>query len=101
MILEVRDVGRKTPMDGRLEVTEGTYRRLTMEGELRATVGEVTTSAHLEELPCTCGRGAGAVHVHRFVQADVFRSLEAGATCVLELTAPGTLTASRPHPLGA
>ncbi|MBC7897496.1 MAG: hypothetical protein H7066_18905 [Cytophagaceae bacterium] len=99
MILEIRDVGRKTPGDGRLEITEATFRRLSMEQELRATVDDVKASALLERMPCTCRAGEGKAHAHWFVRSDAFRHLVPGETCVLELTSPGRLTAARPHPL--
>lgn len=99
MILEVREVGRKTPGDGRLEVTEATFRRLSMERELQATVGEERSGAMLERMTCTCGAGEGAAHAHHFVRSEVFRQLTPGETCVLEITDPGVLAASRPHPL--
>jgi hypothetical protein len=100
MILEIRDVGRKTPGDGRFEITEATFRRLSIERDLRATVDDASAEAMLERMPCTCGAGHGETHSHLFVRSDAFRHLVPGTTCVLELTAPGLLTAARPHPLG-
>lgn len=99
MILEIRDVGRKTPGDGRLEVTEVTFRRLSMERDLKAAVDDVQATAMLERMPCTCGAGDGEAHAHLFVRSDAFRQLVAGETCVLELREPGMLVAARPHPL--
>lgn len=99
MILEIRDVGRKTPGDGRLEISDATFRRLSMEQDLKATVGEVRGSAMLERMSCTCGAGHGESHAHLFVRSDAFRHLVPGETCVLELTSPGHLLAARPHPL--
>ncbi len=100
MILEVREVGRKTPGDGRLEVSEASFKRLRLdEGRLVARVGDVTAPATLERMPCTCGKGAGQAHDHLFVRAEVFRSLVAGESCVLDLLPDGTLEVARPHPL--
>jgi hypothetical protein len=99
MILEIREVGRKTPGDGRLEVSETTFRRLSMERELKARVGDAQASAMLERMTCSCDAGHGESHAHLFVRSDAFRQLVAGETCVLEITTPGMLTASRPHPL--
>jgi len=100
MILEVREVGRRTPSDGRLEVSEATFRRLSMEGgRLAARVGDATGPAFLERKPCTCARGAGESHEHRFVRSAVFSDLVPGETCVLDLAADGTLEVARPHAL--
>ena len=99
MILEVREVSRKTPADGRLEVTEATFRRLSIERELRAIVDDEQSAAMLERIACTCEAGHGGAHAHHFVRADVFRKLTPGVTCVLEITNPGVLTAARPHSL--
>ena len=100
MILEVREVGRKTPGDGRLEVTEASFRRLTLEASrLVARVGDHTSPASLDRMPCTCAKGEGGAHEHRFVRAEVFRTLVAGESCVLDLLADGVLEVARPHPL--
>lgn len=100
MILELCTVGRKTPSDGRLEITAATFRRLAIErASLTATVDDQQVDAYLERLPCTCGRGGGEDHEHTFIRADVFRGLTPGETCAIELTAPGALVVSRPHPL--
>ena len=99
MILEVRTVGRKTPGDGRLEVSEATYRRLAMDGALMAHVGDAEATATLERMPCTCGRGHDGAHEHTFVRSGVFRHLAAGETCVIDLVAPGQLVVASPHPL--
>jgi hypothetical protein len=101
MILEIREIGRKTPGDGRLEITEASWRRLRMEGSrLRAVVATASAAATLERMACTCGRGGPSGHEHTFVRSDVFRGLVPGETCVLDLGADGTLEVSRPHPLG-
>lgn len=99
MILEIRDVGRKTPGDGCFEITETTFRRLSMERDLKAAVDDVQAPAMLERMSCTCGAGHGVSHAHLFVRSDAFKHLVAGETCVLELREPGMLVAARPHPL--
>ncbi|MGQ0648326.1 MAG: hypothetical protein ACT4P7_12220 [Gemmatimonadaceae bacterium] len=100
MLLEVREVGRKTPRDGRLEITETTYRRLLMHGEtLTVTVGERRAEGALERMPCSCGRAPGASHEHLFIRSELLRELQPGETCALELTASGELSVARPHPL--
>ena len=101
MLLELREVGRKTPGDGRLEVTDATYRRLQMEGPaLSVRVGDARASAQLERMPCTCAKGAGGgAHEHAFVRSELLRTLRPGSTCALELGAGAELTVGEPHPL--
>jgi hypothetical protein len=89
--LERRTVSRKTPGDGRLEITRETARRIeplgarvpmAMDGaEFEATVGT---------LPCTC-RGEDKPHVHYFLQAERFRGLSPGTTVSLGLDDTGRL----------
>lgn len=102
MILEVREVGRKTPGDGRLEITPTSYRRLCLVGDaLVVRVGEEQAPASIELVPCTCARGAAAgTHEHAFVRSDVLRGLVPGETCVLDLLETGEVVVARPHPLG-
>jgi hypothetical protein len=98
MILEVRTVGRKTPGDGRLEVSELTQRRLRIVGQLRARVGDDEQPAALDALSCDrCSEREH--HVHHFLKSDAFRALAAGESCVIELHANGVVEVSRPHPL--
>lgn len=101
MLLEVRTVGRKTPGDGRLEITPATGRRLQMEGAVITTmVGERTGIAAVEVMPCHCGRGPEGAHEHWFVTSELYRELQAGETCALELETGGRLIVARAHPLG-
>ncbi|MBK9979157.1 MAG: hypothetical protein IPP20_14785 [Gemmatimonadetes bacterium] len=101
MLLEVREVSRKTPRDGRLEVTGDTARRLAVFGatlpvEVDVQRGEVT----LEVMACQCEKGGGAAgHTHHFVSSALFTSLLAGETVVLELLDGPLLAVARPHPL--
>jgi hypothetical protein len=100
MLLEVREVGRKTPADGRLEVTESTYRRLLMVGaSLTVRVGAARAQASLERMPCTCGKAPGGAHEHAFVRSELLRGLQPGRTCVLELGDAGELLVESPHSL--
>lgn len=101
MILEVREVGRKTPGDGRLEITPASYRRLRLVGDgLLVRVGNQQAVALLELMPCTCARGAATgTHEHAFVRSDLLRSLTPGETCVLDLSESGELSVAGPHSL--
>jgi hypothetical protein len=99
MLLEVRSVGRKTPKDGKLEVTVETARRLRLLGTtLPLVVGAQTSVALVESMPCGCARG-GAGHEHYFVSSELLRQLPEGETVCLEITAGGVLEIARPHAL--
>jgi hypothetical protein len=99
MLMEVRAIGRKTPGDGRLEVTDATWRRLSIVGNLSARVGEVTAPATLERMGCTrCKGHEAAGHDHPFVRSEAFRLLVAGEHCALELHG-AELVVARPHSL--
>ncbi|MBK8248984.1 MAG: hypothetical protein IPK85_16525 [Gemmatimonadetes bacterium] len=95
-------MGRKTPLDGRLDITETTYRRLRMIGDrLQGRVGDSAAPATLERRSCqrcaTHGEGGGE---HLFVACEAFRALVPGEHCVLELAEDAvTIEVSRPHPL--
>ena len=86
MLLERRTVSRKTPGDGKLEISRATAdavaslrKRITTEWR-----GE-TGTATLVEMTCSCAKGAGGQHQHLFLQSDVYRTLEAGADIELRL----------------
>lgn len=103
MLLEVRSVGRKTPLDGRLEVTPATARRVALLGTpVSLLVGESAGLLTVESMPCGCAREAvsgGGAHEHHFLTAALFRNLLAGETVCIELLENGTVTVSRSHEL--
>jgi hypothetical protein len=104
MILEIREVSRKTPRDGRLEISGETARRLgALAPPLPLLVGEASGAAELEAMECTCGKGAatpgGAPHRHHFVRSPLFMQLTEGESVVLELDAGDRLHVARPHAL--
>lgn len=103
MLLEIREVSRKTAGDGRLEITEVSARRLAMHGaQLPVAVDEVRGDGALVAMSCTCDKGgARGGHTHHFVQSSLFRALPAGETVVLELLDGPLLAVARPHPLRA
>ncbi len=99
MLLEVRAIGRKTPRDGRLEVSDTTFRRLSIVPALTARVGDSCAPAVLERLSCTrCAHHEGEAHDHPFVTSELFQSLVPGEHCAVELIG-NELVVSRPHPL--
>jgi len=110
MLLEIRTVSRKTPADGRLEITPESARRLSpFAAHLTVRVGddEVTRGeVQLTAMSCTCDKGGGgaggaggAGHEHHFLASDLFRALSPGETVVIELVARGEIHVARPHPL--
>lgn len=87
--LERRNVSRKTPGDGMLEITKPVAHILMQVGtqfELESPAGR--GSASLTSMPCTC-RGAENPHEHWFLRSDLFRALVPGRE--VELTLKGNL----------
>jgi hypothetical protein len=104
MLLEIRSVGRKTPQDGRLDISEATFRRLGIIGErLQGKLGESVAPATLERRTCQrCAAHAEEGGEHLFLVSEVFRALSPGEHCVLELAADTiTVEVSRPHTLSS
>ena len=94
VLLEERPVGRKTPLDGRLELSAASADRLgalgdefTVRADGREGVGRVET------MECTCGKQPGSKpgerHVHHFAASPLFRTLAAGAAVRIELDEAG------------
>ena len=82
-LLEQRTVSRKTPGDGKLEVTKPAAASMESLGaEFGVAVGDRSGAARLGSMPCTC-RGGDQPHVHYFVESDLFRSLTAGESVTL------------------
>jgi hypothetical protein len=78
--IERRTVSRKTPGDGKLEITKAAAAGLEALGhEFGVVVGERAGDAHVGTMPCTC-RGDDSPHVHYFIESDLFRTLTVGAT---------------------
>jgi len=95
VVIEEPTVSRKTPRDGRLEISESTVAQLARLGDtflVRTAHGSGT--ARLHAMTCTCAKsGTAGQHVHHFVESDVLRALEPGARVRLELDGahPGSL----------
>lgn len=88
VLLERREVGRKTPKDGRLELSAESAHRLRELGPDfpvhalgRHDVGRVET------MDCTCGKGGGEgpKHTHYFAASPLFTQLTAGDPVRLEI----------------
>ena len=96
MLIEHTTVSRKTPLDGKLEISAQTAERLALLGKsfpLRTAGGD--GSAHLHVMSCTCAKAASTGHhLHHFVESDILRALEPGTNVRIELdeTRPGSLS---------
>jgi hypothetical protein len=96
VLIEQRTVSRKTPMDGKLEISERAARQLASLSptfSLRTEAGE--GSARLHEMQCTCTKAeSGGQHLHHFVESDLLRALEPGTDVRVELddARPGLLS---------
>jgi hypothetical protein len=79
VVLERRTVSRKTPGDGRLEITRRAARLLRELGDdLPLDVGGERTTAMLGTMACTC-RGAENPHEHYFLESPALKRLTPGA----------------------
>ena len=87
MLVERRPVSRKTPLDGKLEISPEAAARLAGLGAdfPLATAGREGTG-RLESLACSCAkRAAGGAHVHHFVASPLLRDLAPGTDVRVEL----------------
>ena len=97
MRLEISTVSRKTPLDGKLAISDSTADRLT---SLGATVpvrleGAAAAAGHagiatLTDMECTCAKSrTTGVHIHRFLQSDLFRALPVDQRVALDFDPSG------------
>lgn len=78
-VLERRTVSRKTPADGKLEITKVAAAALEpLGGRFPVVVDRREGLGVLGTMPCTC-RGAERPHVHYFVESDLCRTLSPGS----------------------
>ena len=81
--IEQRTISRKTPGDGKVEITKVAAGRLESLGpSFPVRVNDAEDRATVGEMPCLC-RGTDAPHVHYFVESELFRSLVPGSTVEL------------------
>jgi hypothetical protein len=86
IIQENVTVSRKTPLDGRLEVSDAAVARLTSLGDkFVVRLGDVAVAGTVESMACHCARADGAGHVHHFLVSDVTRSLVPGVQVTVAL----------------
>ena len=87
MLLERRRISRKTPSDGRLEITKRAAEKCEALGpSFHVELGDVRVRAHLGTMKCTC-RGVDHPHVHYFIESEVFKQLVPGDEIDLDLDA--------------
>ncbi len=95
MVIEQPTVSRKTPLDGRLEISESTAAQLAPLGDTFAVrTAHGSGEARLHAMTCTCAKSERTgPHVHHFVESDVLRALEPGSRVRIELAGarPGSL----------
>lgn len=81
--IEQRTISRKTPGDGKVEITKVAAGRLESLGQtFTVRVNDAEDQARRGEMPCTC-RGTDTPHVHYFIECELFRSLAPGSTVEL------------------
>jgi hypothetical protein len=85
VFLERRTVSRKTPGDGRLEITKAAASRVERLGNAFAIgLGGESIPGTLGTFSCTC-RGADNPHVHYFLESERLKALEPGSVLELQL----------------
>jgi hypothetical protein len=87
MLLERRTVSRKTPNDGRLEITKPSAAKCEALGaSFHVEVNDGRHTARLGTMKCTC-RGVDHPHVHYFIESSAFKALVPGDKVDVELDA--------------
>lgn len=87
MRIDRRTVSRKTPRDGKLEISEAAAACLAEIGtDVAVEWNGATAPAELSHFSCTCGKAGGA-HDHHFLQSPILASLPVGAEVDLFLRA--------------
>ena len=86
MLIERRLVSRKTPLDGRLEISHDAATRLSSLGaEFPIRAAHEVGVARVEAMACTCQKGQGGQHVHHFVESAILRALVPGSEVSVEI----------------
>lgn len=85
MLLERRTVSRKTPGDGRLEITKRAAARVERLGTgLEVALEAERGAAKVGTMSCTC-RGADRPHVHYFLESPLLKRLVPNSDVALEV----------------
>ena len=78
MRIDRRTVSRKTPRDGKLEISPAAATRLReLPGQLRVEWGGEAAPATIVSMSCNCG-GSEQQHEHYFLESEIFRTLPVG-----------------------
>ena len=85
--VEQRTVSRKTPKDGKLEISADAAGRLPATTRIGLTVDGRRGEAALVSLACTCRGDAG--HVHHFLEAELFRTLVPDQKVIVRISSDG------------
>ena len=97
MLIEHRLVSRKTPLDGRLEISYDAATRLSSLGdEFPIRAASDVGVARVEAMSCTCEKGQGGQHVHHFVESAILRALLPGSEVSVEIDGATAVVRSEP-----
>lgn len=96
MFLEQRTVSRKTPGDGRLEISKAAALRVErLGGAFAIELSGESVHGSLGTFACTC-RGANNPHVHYFLESDGLKALAPGSVLDLRLDEAAKRVVVRP-----
>ncbi|MBV6521535.1 MAG: hypothetical protein MNPFHGCM_01674 [Gemmatimonadaceae bacterium] len=98
-LLEIRAASRKTPIDGRLEVSDATAERLSRLGEhFPLIVGHALDGGTVQRMACTCNKSpAGGGHAHNFIVAEILKTMTPEDLYMIELDADGVVRVTSAH----
>ena len=87
MIRENRTVSRKTPSDGKLEISPVAASVVAAFGhDFEIETGDGPARARLVGMPCTCRKAnASGAHVHYFLESETLRSLTPESVVRIEI----------------
>ena len=100
MLIDERPVSRKTPLDGKLEISPEAAARLGALGEefALASAGRAGRG-RLEAMTCTCAKAASAgSHLHHFIESPLLKALVPGSSVRVELEADRKTLRVEPAP---
>jgi hypothetical protein len=87
MFVERRTVSRKTPKDGKLEITKRAAEKLSVLADsFDVELAGARSRATIGTMECTC-RGVENPHVHYFIQSPALQQLPVGDEVDLDLDA--------------
>jgi hypothetical protein len=90
MFEERRTVSRKTPADGKLEVSPEAARRLPAAARFPLTLDGEAGEGSLVSFPCTC---RAEPHLHYFIEGEMLRALSPEREVIVRIAAGGRAVA--------